>query len=276
MSHTEKRSRRYHPQHTQPTQQQEHENHQHLATTDNSLDDQETPVDYLSRNNTTTLVKEAVRVLLANRPDDPLQFLVDFFAPSRQTKTVENAYSRLCWTDYSMPVYQRNILEVYDTLVSMKNEGTRLKGLLGSRFNELLRKLADDLPTQYANEIYQRIETRDDQVISFKRFYHSVLFLHVMRDFTLIAQAMHRDLDVQGHGKVSRNLCTLVFDHLFLASLSKLSQSDSEQQTLSFEESFSHSFLANADSVSVDGEQYMDENDFVRTCVIRLMEKLVI
>jgi len=274
MSYTEKRSRRHHSQNTQPTQQQEHDNQQQQTTADNTADDQETPVDYLSRNNTTTLVKEAVRVLLANRPDDPLQFLVDFFAPARRVKSVDSAYDRLCWTDYSMPIYQRNILEVYDTLVSMKNEGTRLKGLLGFRFNELLRRLSDDLPTQHSAEVYQRVKRRNDQVISFKRFYHSVLLLHVMKDFALIAQDMHRDLDVQGHGKVSRDLSELVLDRLF-ASFGQLSESDSELQTLSFEETFSHSFLTNADPAFVVDEQCMNENDFVKACVVRLMENVL-
>ncbi|XP_066928206.1 uncharacterized protein [Clytia hemisphaerica] len=253
MNQHERKSRRH--------AQQPHDD----VTTEQIAEDQETPIDYLSRNNHTTLIKDAVKVLLANRPDDPLQFLVDFFAPKTQTTIIEKAYDKLCWTDYSMPVYQRNVLEVYDQLTAMKNEDTHLKGLLGIRFNELLEKLANDLPEVFAEGVYLRVKTRQDQVISFRRFYHSILLMHVLKDFVSLIKAMHKDLDVQDFGKVSQKLCSLVVERLFESF-------NSESTTLGNDRLFASTFLENAESTLMNEKESLSEQDFVKLCIDKFLD----
>ena len=237
----------------------------------NTSDDQETPIDYLSRNNATALIKEAVKVLLSNRPDDPLQFLVEYFAPKTNYTAVETAYEKLNWTDYSMSVYQRYVLEVYDSLCSMRNEDSHLKGLLGIRFNELLKKLSDDLPARFSDLVLGRLETRPNQVISFKRFYHSVLLMKVLKRFVSLTKAMHQDLDVQGVGKVSKELCILVVNHLALDSETTALLTVNEE-----ERTFARCFLTNADSApQQSNKDVIDEDEFVRMCITHFLDQVL-
>ena len=238
----------------------------------NTSDDKETPIDYLSHNNATTLIKEAVKVLLTNRPDDPLQFLADYFAPKTNCTAVETAYDKLNWADYSMSVYQRNVLEVYDNLCSMRNEDSHLKGLLGIRFNELLEKLSADLSHRFSKLVFERLETRPNQVISFRRFYHSILLMKVLKDFVSLTKAMHQDLDVQGVGKVSKELCILVVNRLALYD---------ENTTLMLvnanERTFARCFLTNANSATLQHttKDVVDENEFVQMCITRFLDQVL-
>merc|ERR1719354_991948 len=125
---------------------------------------------------------ESINHLIMNKPDDPIRFLVDYFASSSYN-AVSEAYMKLSWSHYARKSYQRNILEVYDTLVSFENKDSGLCGLLGKRFNELLTKLSDDIPAPYGRQCYLKVRSREAQVIVFDRFYHAVLLLHVMKDF---------------------------------------------------------------------------------------------
>jgi len=184
-------------------------------TTPTSVDSwsKETPVDYLFKNNVTAVMTESINHLIMNRPDDPIRFLVDYFASSSYD-VVNEAYMKLSWSHFMRKSYQRNILEVYDTLVSVENGKSNLCGLLGKRFNELLRKLTDDLPQPYGQRCYVKVKSRDAEVIVFDRFYHAVLLLHVMKDFIRTVQDVYRDIDFANAGRASEVLCSIVLSRL--------------------------------------------------------------
>lgn len=270
--------------HTHTQQHQQHTQQQHHINNNNS-EDQESHIDYLSRNNSTTLIKDAVKVLLANRPADPLQFLADYFSPNRtntapqssettlstrQCTAIQEAYDKLNWADYSMPVYQRNVLEVYDRLCVMRNEGSQLHGLIGVRFNELLARLSANLPVRFSEIVYERVKVRPNQVISFNRFYHSVLLFSVLPDFVLLTRSMHTDLDVPGVGAVSKELCVLVAERL--SSSGVLNGEDKADDILE-ERVFARCFLSNADSIksgssaTLNKKDAIDEDEFVKMCL---------
>lgn len=121
---------------------------------------------------------------------------------------------KLSWSHYSRKSYQRNILEVYDTLVSYQSKKSGLCGLLGSRFNELLTKLTEDVPAPYGRKCYLKVRCREAEVIVFDRFYHAVLLSHVMKDFVTTVLAVYKDLDFQNAGKANDALCRCVLSKL--------------------------------------------------------------
>lgn len=239
----------------------------------------ETPIDYLSHTNTTDLIKQAVHTLLQNRPEDPIQFLVDFFAPS-ENSSIEMAYEKLSWAHYSSPVYQRNALQVYDTLTTAKNEGTSMKGLLGKQFNCLLEKLCDDLPHNYSQHVYKRICKRNNHVITFNPFYRHVLMLHVLRDFIQIVKDIFNDLDVNTTGTVSRKLCHVVQNNLFASVIHQTDKTNLSTYSLSkngdvrdrleaLDKAFSKLFLTNSNA---SYEDTIREDEFVDMNIEKFLE----
>ena len=173
----------------------------------------DTPSDYLFKNNVTSVITESINSLIMNRPDDPIHFLMNYFASS-SCDPVNEAYLKLSWSHFTKKSYQRNLLEVYNTLISVENKSSHLYGLLGDRFNELLRKLSDQLPDQIANACVKKLHARDTQVITFNRFYQAVLLLDVMKDFIKTVEAVYIDLDIGNVGKASDGLCTLILSKL--------------------------------------------------------------
>lgn len=245
----------------------------------------ETPIDYLSHTNATGLIKHAVHTLLQNRPEDPIQFLADYFAPT-DSNSVETAYEKLSWAHYSSSVYQRNVLQVYDTLTTSKNEGTTLKGLLGQQFNGLLGKLCDELPHKYSQHVFLRVKKKVDHVITFNTFYRDVLMLHVLKDFIQIVKETFNDLDIHASGKASLKLCNLVLDNLFVSviqakptfmndsiSTNHHGGSKREQtQTHELDKAFSRLFIKSADSAH--DVETMTVDDFVHESIVRFLKKL--
>lgn len=232
----------------------------------------ETPIDYLSHTNTTTLIKQAVHTLLQNRPEDPIRFLADFFAPAANITSVESAYEKLSWAHYSSSVYQRNALQVYDILTTAKNEGSTLKGLLGRQFNSLLKKLCDDLPQRYSQIVFKRVHKRTDHVITFNTFYRDVLMLHVLRDYIHIVKETFHDLDVNATGEASLKLCNLIVDKLFASVIHTGSTFENTNANKDLDHVFSRLFIKSADS-SLEMET-MKEDDFVHVCVVKFLDNI--
>ena len=153
----------------------------------------------------------------------------------------------------------------------MRNEDSHLKGLLGVRFNELLEKLSGDLSVRFSGLIFERLKTRSNQVISFKRFYHNILLMKVFKDFISLTKAMHQDLDVQGVGKVDKELCYLIVNRLALHEASTLMLGNEDERT------FARCFLTNADSGKSQQttKDAVDENEFVKMCIIRFLDQVL-
>jgi len=186
------------------------------CTTPTSVDSlrDTTPVDYLFKSNITSIMTESINHLIMTKPDDPIAFLVDYFASSSYD-VVNEAYTKLSWTHFGRKSYERNILQVYDTLVNYENtDSSSLRGLLGNRFNRLLTKLSADLPPAYGNKCLAKIESRDSEVITFDRFQHAILFLHVMKDFIVTVRGVYKDLDLYNMGKCNEAMCNVVLDSL--------------------------------------------------------------
>lgn len=220
--------------------------------------------DYLRRTNVTTEITNAVETLLQNRPQDPIQFLIDLFAPCSGTYSVDSACEKLSRAHYSCPVYQRNALQVYDVLMTCDNQHTQLKGLLGQRFNSLLEKMSACLPNDYPSLVMQRMRKRDNHVISFNTFYRDVLLIHVLKDFIDSVNEMFNDLDVHATGKASQYLCDHVVECLFGSS--------KEGECIGVDKTFTKLFIKNADSSFDSTAESMLKEEFLRICVLKFLE----
>lgn len=231
----------------------------------------ETPIDYLYHNNTTDILKKAINAVIENQPDDPITFLVDFFAtiatPPSVASILEEAYKKLSWSHYSQKPYQYNILEVFNTLVAVKNKDTKLKGLHGEQFSMLLKMIAEQLPSPYGETCLNHLFVEPYHVISFKRFYHSILLLHVMEDCIRIVIDVYRYLDIHNVGKINKKVCANV-----LSMLNNQKDIDSEvnlfTRTKREEDSpFMFNLCDFVDSNLNSWDDFMEEDTFVAAAV---------
>ena len=184
-----------------------------VEQTESSVDDifKLTPIDYLYHTNATDLIKNAMHEVVMYRPDDPIQFLIDYFAPSNEDPILE-AYEQLQRCHFTERMYQQNVLEIYQKLMTLKNENTHITGLTGNRFNKLILKCVESFNTDIQTLCMKKLLARPMQVIVFNKFYYAVLLCQVLKDFIIICVGIYKDLDVDNAGKSSHILCQALLD----------------------------------------------------------------
>lgn len=170
-----------------------------------------TPIDYLYHTSATDLIKNAMHEVVMYKPDDPIQFLIDYFAPSNEDPILE-AYEQLQRCHFTERMYQQNVLEIYQKLMTLKNENTHIKGLTGNRFNKLISKCVENFNAEIQTLCTKKLSARPMQVIVFNKFYYAALLCQVLKDFIIICVGIYKDLDVDNTGKSSNILCLALLE----------------------------------------------------------------
>lgn len=184
-----------------------------VEQTEPSVDDifKLTPIDYLYHTSATDLIKNAMHEVVMYKPDDPIQFLIDYFAPSNEDPILE-AYEQLQRCHFTERMYQQNVLEIYQKLMTLKNENTHIKGLTGNRFNKLISKCVENFNAEIQTLCTKKLSARPMQVIVFNKFYYAALLCQVLKDFIIICVGIYKDLDVDNTGKSSNILCLALLE----------------------------------------------------------------
>ncbi|XP_032231585.2 tubulin polyglutamylase complex subunit 1 [Nematostella vectensis] len=181
---------------------------------DGKLEKAETPLDFLSRTGVTTQMKEVVKLLMENRPEDPLIFLAEYFDNLADTATaLMQAHQKLLLVHHSQPAFYSNLMEAYDTLSHQKGSNG-LRGLTGKSYNDLLTLLCRDLTNTEAEPLLKQITCFDHEVIRFLVFRCGVLSVLVYQDFLKQADSLYDELDLYERGKADKQLCEVCLDQL--------------------------------------------------------------
>ncbi|KAH3749243.1 tubulin polyglutamylase complex subunit 1-like isoform X2 [Dreissena polymorpha] len=182
----------------------------------NSSDDipKESDRQFLEKSNVGALMRDALSKIIANRPEDPISFLADYFDSIEESSSqVQKADQILKLTHYSRPMFESNVRMAYDALAGHRvSKGVH--GVDGNVFVELLQALCRDLPEPVTQKLLQKMECRPYEAIHYDVFRSGVFTSCVLLDYVKLAELLFQSLDIQQSGKANKSLCDVVVEQL--------------------------------------------------------------
>ncbi|VDI26704.1 tubulin polyglutamylase complex subunit 1 [Mytilus galloprovincialis] len=182
----------------------------------NSADDrpQESDRQFLERSNVGSCMKDVLGKIIANRPEDPIAFMADYFdSLEEQTSLVARARQLIIMTHHSRPVFDINVRMAYETLQKSKCS-KKLHGVNGTVYNELIRALCRDFPTLVINRLLRRIECLDFEAVTYDVFKSGVFTCCVLEDYLRLVEYLFNSLDFTKTGKCDKAVCDAVLEQL--------------------------------------------------------------
>ncbi|KAK7112815.1 tubulin polyglutamylase complex subunit 1-like [Littorina saxatilis] len=184
-----------------------------------STSDDNKPLDsdkqFLERTNVNAVVRDVLGKIIANRPEDPVTFLADYFEAlvEEQSSLVQRALRVITMTHHSRPVFEVNVRDSYN-LLSKHKVNKKLKGVNGSVYTELLQALCRNLPSSVTIKLVQKLECFEHEAVPYDVFRSSIFACCVLREYAFIAEQLFASLDIQKIGKADKALCDAVMDQL--------------------------------------------------------------
>ncbi|XP_067686411.1 tubulin polyglutamylase complex subunit 1-like isoform X1 [Haliotis asinina] len=179
---------------------------------------QETDRQFLERTNIGNMVKDVLAKIISNRPEDPIDFLADYFeAQEEQSSAVERARHVLLMTHHSRPVFESNVRVAYDILGKVKianSKGVKRRGVHGANYTDLIQSLCRDMPPMVTTKLRKRIECTDFEAVPYDVFRSGMFTCCVLLDYAKLSELLFRSLDTQNSGKANKVLCDAVLDQL--------------------------------------------------------------
>lgn len=162
-------------------------------------------------------MKDALGKIIANRPEDPITFLADYFdSIDDNTSLVHRADQVLKMTHHSRPLFESNVRLAYDTL-SKNKVGKKVFGVNGTVYGDLLIVLCRNMPEAVMNKLLQKIECSPHEAVPFDVFKSGVFTCCVLQDYVKLAEQLFNSLDIQRTGKANKALCDVVIEQLHTA-----------------------------------------------------------
>ncbi|CAL1548621.1 unnamed protein product [Lymnaea stagnalis] len=187
--------------------------------TGNSIQEssQETERQFMDKYNVNGMLKDVLTKLIANRPDDPIRFIANYFeaiALDDQPEDIVNrALQVLSLTHYSRPVFETNVISAFDILSKFKIS-KKLHGVNGVVHTQLLKALCKNMPPAVQVKLFKKIECSEHEAVPFTIFRSTIFTCCVLTDFISMAGNLFFTLDVQKTGNADKNLCTSTLDQL--------------------------------------------------------------
>lgn len=133
-----------------------------------------TPEDYLDRFGITAYLREAVNLVLENRPQAPVEFLSEYFRNAVQGSSyLHRAYRFVRMTDRDRPSFMGNVVKAHRVLSRRKGS----VGVTGEEMHKLLGLLCHDLPTAVSEAVLGTVLKHDaspSEIIEFDTFFLSI------------------------------------------------------------------------------------------------------
>ena len=159
-------------------------------------------------------MKDVLGKIIANRPEDPITFLADYFdSLEEQTSLVARARQLIIMTHHSRPVFDTNVRMAYEALQKSKC-GKKLYGVNGEVYNELLRSLCRDYPTVVMNKLLRKLECLEYEAVPYDVFKSGVFTCYVLEDYLKLVEYLFNALDINKTGKCDKGLSDTVIEQL--------------------------------------------------------------
>eukprot|EP00735_Rhodelphis_limneticus_P001169 TRINITY_DN11737_c0_g1::TRINITY_DN11737_c0_g1_i1::g.11605::m.11605 TRINITY_DN11737_c0_g1::TRINITY_DN11737_c0_g1_i1::g.11605 ORF type:complete len:289 (-),score=21.36,sp/Q8BHR8/CK049_MOUSE/29.87/2e-09,Dpy-30/PF05186.8/0.0026,EF-hand_8/PF13833.1/2,EF-hand_8/PF13833.1/95,RIIa/PF02197.12/0.1 TRINITY_DN11737_c0_g1_i1:109-975(-) len=162
--------------------------------------------EYLSRSGVTNPLRDAVTLLLENRPEQPIVFLADYFRQLCQPATpLPFSYHTLRASPRHRDIFFDNVAQSYNILVSQKNtQGDQNAVLTGNEFFQLLKLLCMDFPMDIWQTLLVILNKREVDVIDFIDFQSCLRTVVLYEEFFEKTEHICYAFDIHCTGVISR------------------------------------------------------------------------
>jgi len=167
---------------------------------------------YLERAGVEAYIKDALTLVLENRPEEPIGFLVEYFQNAvRGGTALSRAYRYVRLTKLDRPAFMDNLLAAFTTLDSRRH-GDRPIALTGREFSKLLYLLSNEFPTDVVGGIMAIMNKADDDIIDFPIFAAGVRACLLFEEFFEQAEWLVKWCDSDSQGQIPATTVLQVID----------------------------------------------------------------
>eukprot|EP00744_Colponema_vietnamica_P027970 GILI01042248.1.p1 GENE.GILI01042248.1~~GILI01042248.1.p1 ORF type:complete len:248 (-),score=39.55 GILI01042248.1:77-820(-) len=179
--------------------------------------------EYLDRTNVTAFLKDAVTLLLENRPENPIKFLADYFQAVVSGSTpIQRSYRYLRLSPHDRQIFMDNLFNAYLTLDTTRRSAATASGTAATGpanaasksiwtcddFSKLLALVCADFPPEVAETVLKVLNKEPADLITFEEFAGGVKACMIYEDFFLDAETIFNQLN-EKHGASGRVAATL-------------------------------------------------------------------
>jgi len=225
----------------------------------------EAPAEFMQRWNVDSLLHDALLSLLQATPKDPISFLSDYFGAVLEPKDkLLSAYEKIIMNPYTSSAFENNLVDAYNVLqVEYRGKPgqkpTRSTSLLGKMHNDLLMMLTKDTPIKYTEPLLEKLVKPDKQNVSLGSFRNDISTVILYQDFIRTSLSIYQDIDFNGKGHASKELC-----ELFLNDLKSLLSNGSSHRNF---RSNLKRLIANHSEFDLQGRSSMTVDEFVQSAL---------
>ncbi|CAD5115386.1 DgyrCDS4364 [Dimorphilus gyrociliatus] len=184
-----------------------------LPTTDNQGDIDK---QFLEKSGTNLLIRGAILKLIQNQPENPINYLVEYFEnAAEKSNKVNKAFQMIKQTPYNEEAFKINVRDSYEMLMSHKSSKTSItKGVTGISYTEILQLLCMQASQQYTEKLLRKIYCREAEYIPFHVFRDGVFLACVFIDHVERSQKLFENLDKENTGQIDRAIGDALFRQL--------------------------------------------------------------
>ena len=179
------------------------------------------PEDYLDKQNVGVHLKEAISLLLENRPENPIQFLAEHFRNLQQTPAnlgglganvpsangvvastvnVMRAYRLITLNKVDMKSFSDNVFQAYTMLE--KDHGS--SGIKGFDLIKIVKMLCLEYPPEILKGMLGVIDKREEENVDFDEFLCAIRTVVMYGSYFEEMETLFKHLDFGKTGKVKR------------------------------------------------------------------------
>lgn len=174
--------------------------------------------EFLARSGITSYMKDVISILLEHRPEDPLEHIADYFSNVvHGVPAVTRAYRQIKLGHYTRSSFMDNVALAYSTM-SVQKGSLGGKGVVGNDYAQLLGMLCSDFSPQASNTLLEKINFKDNEIVSFPAFHVGILTCLMYEEFIARMQALFVSLDVHGSGVLPRKSCDILMKRVSSAA----------------------------------------------------------
>lgn len=180
------------------------------------------PEDYLEKQNVGVHLKEAISMLLENRPENPIQFLAEHFRNLQQTPAnlgglganvpsangvvasnvnILRAYRLITLNKVDMKSFSDNVFQAYTMLE--KDHGS--SGIKGFDFIKIAKMLCVEYPPEILKGILTLIDKREEENVDFDEFLCGIRTIVMYGSYFEEMETLFKHLDFQETGKIKKS-----------------------------------------------------------------------
>ncbi|XP_071823116.1 tubulin polyglutamylase complex subunit 1-like [Apostichopus japonicus] len=170
--------------------------------------------EFLESSQVNNWIKNALSQLVANRPDDPIAFLDQFFGNlGENTNKMNQALELISISHHSNHGFSQNATSAYEVL-SQPKSARHPAGVLGGTYKTFLDHICSSMPVEVREQLFKKIAPRDFEFIPVDVFQSGLLACLILGDYLSISESLYKVLDSSNDNTVEKQVCEAVITEL--------------------------------------------------------------